>query len=321
MILITGATGLLGQHLLELLSADNKIKATYRTKLPFFFTAINNANIEWIDCDITDIPSLEKAFEHVTHVYHCAAMVSYDPRMKELMMETNAEGTANIVNLCLDYQIEKLCYVSSIATLGEGVNGKLISEKDDWEESAENSNYANSKQAAEMEVWRGVAEGLNAVIVNPGIILGEGDDTKSSTNLFKIVQDEFPYYTSGATCWVDAKDVVKSMILLMNSSIHDERFVVSAGNYSYKEIFTLMANAMHTKPPYKFASPLMTEIVWRLSYLKSVFTGKTATIAKETAQTAQCIRQFDNSKLLKVLNNFAYTDIKETIERISKKYV
>ena len=320
MILVTGGTGLLGQHLLETLSANKKIKATFRNKIPMLHASLNQANIEWVEADVTDIVSLEKAFEGVTHVYHCAAMVSYDPRMKEAMMQTNIEGTANVVNLCLDHQIEKLCYVSSIATLGEGISGELISEKNDWEEGHVNSNYAVSKQGAEMEVWRGVAEGLHAVIINPGIILGEGDDTKSSTNLFKIIRNEFPYYTQGGTCWVDVKDVVKAMIRLMESPIENERFIISQGNYSYRELFTMMADAMKKKAPHRLASPMMTEIVWRLAYVKSMITGRVATITKETARSASQLRCYDHTKLLKALPDFTYTDMHETIRRISTQY-
>ena len=320
MILVTGGTGLLGQHLLEKLSAKQKIRAIFRTALPTFYASLNHGNIEWVEADITDIISLEKAFEGITQVYHCAAIVSYDPRMKERMMQTNIEGTANVVNLCLDHQLKKLCYVSSIATLGEGIIGELISEKNDWEEGHTNSNYAVSKQGAEMEVWRGVAEGLQAVIINPGIILGEGDDAKSSTHLFKIIRNEFPYYTQGGTCWVDVKDVVKAMIRLMESPIENERFIISQGNYSFRELFTMMAKAMNKKPPHRLASPFMTEIVWRLAYVKSMITGRVATISKETARSARQTRVFNGAKLLNALPDFTYTDMQETIRRISSHY-
>ena len=316
-ILVTGASGLVGQHLLAALTQlGHKVRATYRQQIPYFFTLFDTNAVEWIQCDVTNISSMELAFENITHVYHCAAIVSYDPRMKAQMMETNIEGTANVVNLCLDYKIEKLCYVSSIATLGEPAIHQLINEKDDFDEHGKNSNYSVSKHAAEMEVWRGVAEGLNAVIINPGIILGEGDDNKSSSHLFKIVQNEFAYYTLGSTAWVDAKDVAKIMILLMQSEVSNQRFIVSEGNHSYKDIFTMMANAMNKKAPHTLAKPWMTNLVWRYYYLKSMLTGKMATITKETAQSAQTIRQFDNLKLLKMLPNFKYIPIKESIQRI-----
>lgn len=320
MILVTGASGLVGLHLVQHLSAQQqKVRALYKTKIPALLPGTLSVYIEWAQCDILDIDALEKCFEEITQVYHCAAIVSYDPRMKDAMMEINVEGTAGIVNFCVEKEIEKLVYVSSIAAIGKEDEGTLITEKTIWNTTQYKiSQYAISKQKAEMEVWRGIAEGLNAVIVNPAVILGEGDLSKSSTNLFKIVYDEFPYYTKGATAWVDVKEVIKALVLLMNSPISGERFILSAGNYSYKEIFDKMAVAMHKKPPYKPASPFMTELVWRISYLKSVFTGKTATITKETARNAHEINQFDNRKFLNAMPGFSYQPIDDTIHRVVK---
>lgn len=321
MLLVTGASGLLGQHLLEALSTSGEpIRALYKTNKPIANSRIVSPLIEWVQCDLLDTPALEKVFEGITQVYHCAAIVSYDPRMCDDMMEVNIEGTANVVNFCLEKSISKLCYVSSIATLGEGMPGQLVTEKDDWEDKNENSNYAISKQGAEMEVWRGIAEGLNAVIINPGIVLGEGDDTRSSTNLFKIVYDEFPFYTTGVTSWVDVKDVVKIMIILMKSDISNERFIVSEGNYAFRTIFTKMALAMNKKPPHREASKWMTELAWRFYYLKSLVNGKTATITRETARSAQAKKEFDHSKLLNTLHDFKYTPMDESIQRICQNY-
>ncbi len=318
MILVTGASGLVGLHLIQYLSAQQlKIRALYKTKIPALLPDTFSDFIEWVQCDILNISTLESCFENITHVYHCAAIVSYDPRMKDTMMEINAEGTAGIVNFCIEKEVEKLVYVSSIAAIGKEDAGTLITEKTIWNTAQYKiSQYAVSKQKAEMEVWRGIAEGLNAVIINPAVILGEGNLSKSSTNLFKIVHDEFPYYTGGATAWVDVKDVIKALVILMNSPISGERFILSAGNYSYKEVFDKMAAAMHKKPPYKAASPFMTEVVWRMSYLKSVFTGKTATITKETARNAHEINQFDNRKFLNAIPGFSYQSIDDTIRRV-----
>jgi nucleoside-diphosphate-sugar epimerase len=319
MILVTGATGLVGQHLLENLTNEGKrVRALYRTTIPTLYTQVNLSLVEWVQGDILDFTSLDVAFEHITHVYHCAAMVSYDSRKKDEMMLVNVEGTANVVNLCLSYDIEKLVYVSSISTMGDAAEGELITEKTEIDENAVHSNYAISKQKAEMEVWRGIAEGLTAVIVNPAIILGEGDWDKSSTNLFKIVYNEFKYFTKGATGWVDVKDVVKVMTLLMDSSISAERFILCAQNLSYKEVFTMMANAMNKKPPSILASPWITEVVWRLSYIKSWITGTQATLTKETARSAHNIKKYDHSKLLALLNHFSYMSIESTIQRVAK---
>lgn len=319
MILVTGASGLVGLHLVRALSLKNiSVRALYKTKVPDFLEGTKANQIEWFQADILDISKLEDAFQGITQVYHCAAIVSYDPSFAETMFDINVEGTANVVNLCLEYQITKLLHISSVASIGKADEGKMSSEKTEFSDEESISNYAKSKQAGEMEVWRGIAEGLHAVIVNPSIILGEGDESKSSTNLFSIVRNEFPYFTKGGTGWVDVQDVVQIMIQFMNSDISNERFILNGENKSFKETFTWMADAMGVKPPHKLASPWMTELVWRMSYLKSKLTGKVATITKETARSAHQISLYDNSKILKALPNFQFNSIQNTINRIVK---
>lgn len=319
MILVTGASGLLGLHLIKKLSLQQQpIRALYNSNKPLLLPGTHADHIEWVQGDVLDITQLEGCFENITQVYHCAAVVSYDQRLHDTMMEINIEGTANIVNLCIEKKIQKLLFVSSIAALGKEDPNTFITEKTVWNTTEYSlSQYAVSKQKAEMEVWRGIAEGLPAVIVNPGVILGEGDHAKSSTNLFKIVYDQFPYYTAGATAWVDVQDVVEAMTMLMNSEVHSERYILSAGNFCFKEIFDMMARAMKKKPPSKFAPLWLTGIVWRLSYLKSVLTGRTATITKETARHAHEINRYDNTKFLKQFPAFYYRDMSHTISRVA----
>jgi nucleoside-diphosphate-sugar epimerase len=322
MILVTGASGLVGLHLIKQLSEENiPIRALYYSSIPKLLDNTIEKNIEWFQCDVLDIISLEKAFTSITNVYHCAAMVSYDHRLHEKMKEVNIEGTANVVNFSIEKNIKKLIHVSSIAAIGKEEDGSLITEKTEWIKNGYTSAYSESKFYSEMEVFRGIGEGLNAAILNPAIILGEGNWDRSSSNLFKIVQDEFPYYTNGKTAWVDVKDVVKAMILLMHSEINNERYILSAGNFSFKEIFTMMALSMNKKPPYRFAAKWMTALVWRLAFVKSILTGKVATITKETAHSAQQISNYDNSKFLKQFPNFSYEKIELTIDRIGNNFI
>lgn len=319
MILVTGASGLVGLHLIQYLSMQRlQIVALYKSAIPVLLPHTNEEYITWLACDLLDIGALASCFESITHVYHCAALVTYDKRLQQSMMETNVTGTANVVNFCLENKIKKLVFVSSISAIGKEAPQTLISEKTLWNTTDyEVSQYAISKHHAEMEVWRGIAEGLCAVIINPAVILGEGNINKSSTHLFKIVHDEFSYYTSGATAWVDVKDVVKAMVLLMGSEIQNERFIISAGNYTYKEIFDRMAHAMGKKAPHIYANTWLTELVWRISYIKSLLTGTTATITKETARNAHEINQYDNQKFLKAFPAFRYHDMGESIIRIA----
>jgi dihydroflavonol-4-reductase len=313
MILVTGATGLVGSHLIKELSKENiKIRALYRSAIPQGFPH----NIEWFKADILDVVALEEAFQNVTQVYHCAATVSFHPSEKKILYKTNVEGTANIVNACIYAEVQKLLFVSSVAALGRIREDESINEKMNWTKETSNSEYGKSKYLAEMEVWRGIGEGLNAVIINPSIILGAGEWSHSSSQLFKTAYNEFPWYTEGISGFVDVADVVKAMIILMNGKSAAERFIISAENKPYKEVFTEMAISFGKKPPYKKVTPFLASIVWRLECLKSKFTRKKPLLTKETAQTALAKVFFDNSKFTYYAVNYEYTPINQSIKRI-----
>jgi nucleoside-diphosphate-sugar epimerase len=312
-IFITGATGLLGSQLLkELLDQNVKIKALYRTKIPFTHT-----NVEWIQGDLFDTILLEETLAGVDEVYHCAAKVSFNPKNKKELFKTNIEGTANIVNACLNANAKKLLHVSSVSALGRIRENTVITETMQWSEEANNSVYGESKYLGEMEVWRGIAEGLPAVIINPTIILGAADWNNGSAEIFKTVYKEFPYYTEGVTGFVDVRDVVKAMIALMKSDIVSERFIISAENSSYKALFDMIAEAFNKKPPSKSVSPSLAGFIWRAEAVRSFFTGKAPFINKETAQAALAKVYFDNSKLLNALPDFSYASLKSSVARIA----
>lgn len=318
MILVTGASGFLGLQLLQaLVEQGQPVRAVYNHTSPKF----QHELVDWQQADLLDVFDVERIFESVTHVYHCAAIVSFQGSQKTTMIRNNVNVTAHIVNQALEQSITRMVYVSSVAALGRAQLDKYITEETDWTENKNNTTYSKSKYYAEMEVWRGIAEGLNAVIVNPAIILGEGDYAKGSAQLMSNVAKEFPYYTQGVNGWVDVKDVVSAMILLMQSDRSEERFIISAGNYSYKEVFTLMAEKLGVKPPAKHATPLMASIVWRLDYLRSVLSGKNPLITKESAHTAQTKCFYDNAKFLNTFPAFSYTPFEQTIERMAQDFI
>jgi len=318
MVLVTGANGLVGSHLITTLLAQGKqVKALYHTSR----ANINHQNLTWQQGDILDIVALEEVFSGIEQVYHCAAIVSFYPKEKYVLHKTNVEGTANVVNACLEAGVKKLLYVSSVATLGRAGISEPISERNKWVDGNHNSEYAKSKYLAEMEVWRGIGEGLDAVIINPSIILGCSDWTKGSAAIFKNAYNEFPWYTIGTNGFVDVHDVVTVMVSLMASNISAQRFVVSSHNLSYQALFTSIAEAFHKKPPYKLVTPFLAEIVWRIEYLKAKFTGGKPLLTKETARTAQQNISYNNSKLLKALPDFKYTAISTSIKRICKEFV
>lgn len=311
---VTGGSGLVGSHLIRALINKNlRVRAIYRTEIPF---TSDSDKLEWVKGDILDLISLQEAMEGVDEVYHCAAIVSFNPAEKKLLNKTNIEGTANVVNVSLESKVKKLCYVSSVAALGRIRKDRMISEKMQWSESTSNSEYGKTKFYAEMEVWRGIAEGLKAVIVNPSIILGASDWENGSSALFKNAYNEFPWFTDGVTGFVDVENVVDAMIALMQSNISGERFILNAANISYREFFTMIANAFNKKPPHRKVTPFLAGLIWRLEAVKALFSGKKPLLTRETANTAQAKAYFDNSKISAYLPEFSFTPIQQSIERI-----
>jgi dihydroflavonol-4-reductase len=316
MILVTGGSGLLGHHLIkQLTAAGQEVRAIYRSTVP----PLLKDGVEWVHGDILDISSLEDALQGVTQVYHCAAMVSFVAKQKQQLHKVNVEGTANVVNTCLDANIQKLIHVSSVAALGKMHNGAIVSEAMQWTEESSDSEYGKSKYLAEMEVWRGIGEGLQAAIINPSIIIGEyGDWNKGSMAIFKNVHKGFPWYSNGTAGFTDAEDVVAAMIQLMNSDVTGERFIINNECRSFKDVFFMIADAFGTKRPHKQVTPFLASVVWRLEKLKSTFTKKEPLVTKETADNALATVNFDNSKFLKTFPDFRYRPLQQSIERICK---
>ncbi len=321
MILVTGANGFLGSHLIQLLSRQGhgNIRATYKTHLPENLKQLPNIN--WVTCDLLDVDAIYQVMEGVTHVYHCANIVSFNPNDAHALMHNNVECTANIVNASVEHGVQKFIFVSSVGAIARESEGKLITEKTPWLQNDSTSVYALSKYKAEMEVWRGNAEGLPIAIVCPSIILGEGNYDKGSAAVFKTVYKQFPFYTSGINGFVDVKDVALAMQVLLNSDVVNQRFILSAGNYSYKSIFTKIALVLKVKPPSIKAGAILSGIAWRWYSVKKIFTGKQEILSRETAQTAQSIYEYDNSKFLNAFPAFKYRSIDETIERVCKDYL
>ncbi len=314
MILVTGASGLVGSHLIRHLVKEGRpVRALYRSNIPVIEGA---ESVEWFKADILDVVSLEEAMTGIQQVYHCAAMVKFSASHKKNLHHTNIDGTANVVNACINAGVSKLLFVSSVAALGRIREDKPINETMNWSEETSNSEYGKSKYFAEMEVWRGIGEGLNAVIVNPVIILGAGDWTKGSSEIFKSAYDEFPWYTEGTSGFVDVMDVVNAMVLLMDSTVTAERFIISAENLPFRSVFSMIAENFGKKPASKKVTPLIAGIVWRLEAIKSKFTGKDPMLTRETAKTAAAKVTFDNSKLLKEFPAFNYSPVSVSIKRI-----
>lgn len=312
MILVTGATGFLGTELIKQLTAQKiSVRALKRisSKTPAGLT--NNPLVTWYTADINDLETLADAFDGITKVYHCAAFVSFNAKDKTKLLKINIEGTSNVVNLCTQYNI-RLLHVSSIAALGNAKKGKQITEKDFWEYDAKSHQYAISKYEGEMEVWRGIAEGLDAVIVNPAVIIGASAGERGSGAIFKLVKEGLKYYTDGATGIVDVEDVAKCMILLMESEITAERYTLSADNLHYKEFFAEIAKGFAIKPPNREAKSWMLGLAWRAAAVASLFTGKAPALGKDAANSSLNVSYYDNQKIINAFN-FKFKPINQSI--------
>lgn len=313
-ILVTGASGLVGVYLIrELLKRNEQLIALYRTKIPSALTQEEQTKVIWVQGDILDVVLLEELMQDCDEVFHCAGLVSFSPKKVKELYKINVDGTANIVNACLAAGIKKLIHVSSVASLGRKRNGQTVTENVKWDENSNPSVYGKTKYLGELEVWRGIAEGLNAAIVNPVIILGKTDWDSGSGATFKNAYHEFPWYTEGSSGFVDAEDVAKAMVLLMDSTVSAERFILSAENWTYRALFTAMANEFGKKPPSRKVTPFLAALVWRLEAIKGWFTGQDPLLTKETAETAQQTVKFDNSKILRALPGFSFKPLSQTI--------
>ncbi len=312
MILITGATGFLGAELVKQLTSQGlQVRALKREKGKIPELLQGNQDIEWFTADINDLATLEDAFDGITQVYHCAAVVSFDPKDKAKMIHVNIEGTSNVVNLCVEYSA-RLIHVSSVAALGEPKKGAEITEDDYWEYSPHVHTYAISKYEGEMEVWRGIAEGLDAVIVNPSVIIGANAGFQGSGALFKLVKDGLSFYTNGATGLVDVVDVARCMILLMNSEHHSERYTISAANWDFKRLFSTIAEGFARKAPGREAKPWMLGIAWRAARVASMFTGRSFGLTSDTVKSSISYNYYSNTKIKDTLG-IAFKPLEQSI--------
>ena len=331
MILVTGGTGLLGSHLLlDLLKKGKEIRAIKRPasniamvrKIFSYYTPGPDelaGKIRWVDADLMDFGAIEDAMEGITEIYHAGAVVSFYPKDHQSMLRVNIEGTANLVNQAIANKVAKFCYVSSVATLGRTENKELSTEETYWVPSKKNSVYGISKYGAEREIWRGMEEGLNAVIINPSVILGPGF-WQDNSGLFRLVYEGLKYYTRGTNGYVDVRDICIAMIDLMDGNHFGERFVCSAENRSYQDFFGLIAKHMGKPAPSVNVPPAMTSVAWRVEAVRSFLTGSVPEVTREMAATTSQLYSYSSDKLCKTLN-FAFRPVEESVREISALYL
>ena len=326
MILLTGGSGLLGSHLLlDLVKSGKQVRAIKRAssntamvRKVFSYYVENpdemEGKIQWVDADLMDYGAIEDAMEGIAEIYHCGAVVSFYHKDHKTMLKVNIEGTANLVDKAIENKVSKFCYVSSVATLGRAENNNISTEEPYWLTSKKNSVYGISKYGPEREIWRGIEEGLTAVIINPSVILGPGF-WQDNSGLFRLVYEGLKYYTRGVNGYVDARDICKAMISLMDQNIFGERFICSADNLSYQDFFGLIAKYMGKPAPSVNVPPAMTSFAWRIEAVRAFLTGSKPEVTREMATTASQVYNYRSDKLCKTIN-LKFRPVEDSIREI-----
>ncbi|MGZ8536983.1 MAG: SDR family NAD(P)-dependent oxidoreductase [Flavisolibacter sp.] len=321
--LITGGTGFLGSYIIKnLVEKGYKVRAIRRSlKLPFFIEKIILDQVEWVDGDVLDIVSLDDAMQGIDTVIHAAAIVSFSKENRQQMYQVNSEGTANLINVAIEKKIRRVVHVSSVAALGRTAVESVVTEEKKWENNKINTHYSISKHHAEMHVWRGFAEGIDGVIINPSTILGYGDWHQSSCAIFRNAYREFSWYTKGINGFVGVEDVAEATVQLALSDISQKKFIVNAENWPFQKLFNTVADGFKKKHPNREATKFLGEIAWRLESVKSILTGKKAMLTRETAKVAHSKTSFDNTALLSALPGFHYMPLENVIKNSCEKYL
>jgi dihydroflavonol-4-reductase len=322
-VLVTGGTGFLGAYVIrELVEKGWGVRAIRRgSPLPAFISADILQQVEWISGDILDVVGLEEAMEGVDGVIHAAAKVSFAGRDRHDLFSINVEGTANVVNMALLQNVKRFVHVSSVAALGRTGDGEHVTEKKSWEDSKYNTSYAISKFRGEVEVWRGIGEGLPAVVVNPSTILGYGDWNSSSCRLFRSAFEEFPWYTEGTNGFVDVMDTARAIVRFLETDISGERYILNGDNWTFRHLFETMAAGFGKKPPTREATPMLAGAAWRIERIKSLFSGRAALLTRESARVARSSTSFDSGKVLQALPGFRFTPLEKTIGEACDAYL
>jgi nucleoside-diphosphate-sugar epimerase len=321
-VLVTGGTGFLGAYILKnLIEKGFTVRATRRSAaLPFFIPSEILEKVEWVDADVLDVVSLEDALEGVWAVIHAAAIVSFDRKDRDKMYQVNVEGTANVVNCAVESGVKRLIHVSSVAALGRTSRKEMVTEEKKWEDNSSNTHYAISKHHAEMHVYRGFAEGLEGVVINPSTILGYGNWHQSSCAIFKNAYKGFNWYTKGINGFVGVEDVAEATVQLLESDISQERYILNAENWPFQKLFNTIADNFGKPRPAREATKAMGELAWRMESMKAMLTGSKPLLTRETAKVAQSQTSFDNSALCSALPGFSFTPLETVIANSCEKY-
>jgi len=325
LVFLTGSTGLVGGHLIVRLHQSGKnIRALVRSTSSFdqlrlicqfnhqSFEELYNS-VEWVHGNTLDFVGLCELLEDVEEVYHCAAVVSFNSRNRKEILQTNIQGTANMVDASLKCGVKRFCFISSIGALGNAEMGEFINEKTPWKNDGKASAYSESKFRSELQAWRGYNEGLNLVIVNPGVILGPGAPNKGSLLLFEAGRKGIPFFTKATTGYVDVRDVCMASIKLMEKEIFGKHFILVSDSIDNRDLFSMIAQEFNAKPPRFEAGKTILTLAAFFSEAYGLLTGKMPQLTRETIKSAQKPQKYSNQLIKKTLD-FEFIPLCQTIQ-------
>lgn len=319
MILLTGATGFLGSAVAATLH-KNGTSFVALVRETSDLAALNDLGIPLRYADVNDPQSLLEAFAGVDTIIHTAAVVSFQPEDRDRMMMVNGEGTANVVNMALEAGVRRLIHLSSVAALDRVDGGPVVTLADRWPEKRPNTSYGESKFAAEREVWRGQAEGLEVAVLYPSLILGPGDfEGHNTPSLWRMAAKERGFYPQGSTGLVTLEDVVTAVVAILRRDTNGERVLLNAANKSWKEVLTLIAKSINKKPPGLSVARWQSALLWPVEKVRASLAGTKPLITKESHRNVQAAFRYDGKGFVD-LTGREYQDIEEAIRFIGRIY-
>ncbi len=321
-IFVTGASGLVGSHLTRKLLDEGFFNITCAKRSESNLDSIHDVadQVKWVVVDLLEADLIYDVIADQEYIFHCAAMVTFDPGLRQSMYKINVEGTANIVNACIQGSVKRLIYVSSVAAIGRDPKVEIIDEDTQWTESLLNSDYGKSKMLGELEVWRGFAEGLEVVVANPSLILGKGDWSKSSLQIFNRIRKGIRYYPSGGNGVVDARDVANALMMLAMTERVNERYIISAENILYKDFFGMIAKAMGVNRPTKSMPDWMTSIAPVLEKMRSLILFRPPILTRASLRSLNHVSRYENKKSRDVIG-INYRPLEDTINTSATAYL
>ena len=269
--------------------------------------------------DLEDADLLKEQINWADYVVHAAALVAFDSKKDKLIQRVNVDATATLVNIAIEYGVKKFCFISSIAAIGRGDTELNLDETNQWQDTKELPFYTKSKYLAEQEVWRGIAEGLPAVIVNPSVVLGVGDWNRSSLQIFNYFKTKNPFYPTGTINYVDIRDVAEITSKLLLSDITAERFILNAGAIPYKDFLEQLATSLGEKAPSKPLPKWLHPLLWRADATRATLTGSERKITADLIKSATKKHQYNSDKIRNTLN-FSFRPLEETLAWVKEHY-